>query len=99
MGTEKNNPDYYALSVMNTVFSGGFGSRLFQDVRTRLGLAYSVFGVYGADYDHPGMFFVAAGTKSDSTVAATNAMMAQIRDLKTDPPTRDRTARMRRISC
>ena len=35
MGTEKNNPDYYALSVMNTVFSGGFGSRLFQDVRTQ----------------------------------------------------------------
>ncbi len=87
LGTERNNPDYYALSVMNTIFSGGFGSRLFQAVRTRLGLAYSVYGAYGASYDHPGMFFVAAGTKSDSTVAATNAMMVQIRDLKTDPPT------------
>jgi zinc protease len=87
LGTERNNPDYYALSVMNTIFSGGFGSRLFQAVRTRLGLAYSVFGAYGASYDHPGMFFVAAGTKSESTVAATNAMMAQIRDLKTEPPT------------
>ncbi|HWF65950.1 MAG TPA: pitrilysin family protein, partial [Acidobacteriaceae bacterium] len=87
LGTEKNNPDYYALSVMNTIFSGGFGSRLFQSVRTRLGLAYSVFGAYGANYDHPGVFYVAAGTKSDSTVAATNAMMEQIRDLKTDPPT------------
>ena len=87
LGTERNNPDYYALSVMNTVFSGGFGSRLFQAVRTRLGLAYSVFGAYGADYDHPGIFYVAAGTKSQSTVAATNAMLQQIRDLKTDPPT------------
>ncbi len=87
LGTERNNPDYYALSVMNTVFSGGFGSRLFQEVRTRLGLAYSVFGAYGASYDHPGMFYVAAGTKSDSTVAATNAMMQQIGDLKTIPPT------------
>jgi len=54
LGTERSNPDYYALSVMNTVFSGGFGSRLFQDVRTRLGLAYSVEGAYGASYDHPG---------------------------------------------
>lgn len=87
LGTKRDNPDYYALSVMNTIFSGGFGSRLFQAVRTRLGLAYSVFGAYGASYDHPGMFYVAAGTKSESTVAATNAMMAQIRDLKTDPPT------------
>jgi zinc protease len=87
LGTERNNPDYYALDVMNTMFSGGFGSRLFQAVRTRLGLAYSVFGAYGASYDHPGMFYVAAGTKSESTVAATNAMMQQIRDLKTDPPT------------
>lgn len=87
LGTERNNPDYYALSVMNTIFSGGFGSRLMQSVRTRLGLAYAVYGAYGASYDHPGMFFVAAGTKSESTVAATNAMLAQVRDLKTDPPT------------
>lgn len=87
LGTERSNPDYYALSVLNTIFSGGFGSRLFQAVRTRLGLAYSVSGAYGADYDHPGIFYVAAGTKSDSTVAAAKAMMTQIRDLKTDPPT------------
>ncbi len=60
LGTERNNPDYYALTVMNEVFSGGFGSRLFQDVRTKLGLAYSVGGSYGAAYDHPGTFTVGA---------------------------------------
>ena len=38
LGTERNNPDYYALSVMNEIFGGGFGSRLFQNVRTKLGL-------------------------------------------------------------
>ena len=87
LGTERSNPDYYALSVMNEIFSGGFGSRLFQSVRTRLGLAYSVSGSYGADYDHPGIFYVTAGTKSASTVQATQAMLQQVRDLKTDPPT------------
>lgn len=87
LGTTRKNPDYYALSVMNTIFSGGFGSRLFQDVRTRLGLAYSVYGAYGADYDHPGMFFVAAATKSGSTVQAAQAMLQQVRDLRTVPPT------------
>jgi zinc protease len=87
LGTERSNPDYYALSVMNEVFSGGFGSRVFQSVRTRLGLAYSVSGSYGASYDHPGLFIVEAATKSASTVAATKAMLEEIAKLKTVPPT------------
>jgi zinc protease len=85
LGTERNNPDYYALTVMNEIFSGGFGSRLFQEVRTRLGLAYSVDGRYGASYDHPGVFYTAASTKSESTVQATKAMLDEINKLKTEP--------------
>jgi zinc protease len=87
LGTERSNPDYYALSVMNEIFSGGFGSRVVQNVRTKLGLAYSVSGSFSAAYDHPGIFYVLAATKSDSTVAATQAMLAEIGRLKTDPPT------------
>lgn len=86
LGTERKNPDYYALSVMNEVFSGGFGSRVVQSVRTRLGLAYSVDGSFGASYDHPGIFYVIAGTKSASTVAATKAMLDEVNRLKTVPP-------------
>ena len=85
VGTERRNPDYYALTVMNEIFSGGFGSRLFQDVRTKQGLAYAVFGSYGASYDHPGMFYTAASTKSESTVKATQAMLEEIHELKTKP--------------
>jgi zinc protease len=85
LGTERSNPDYYALVVMNEIFSGGFGSRLFQDVRTKQGLAYSVFGGYGASYDHPGIFYTAASTKSESTVKATQAMLKEIDELKTQP--------------
>jgi zinc protease len=87
LGTERSNPDYYALSVMNEIFSGGFGSRLVQSVRTKLGLAYDVGGAYGTAYDHPGPFFVVAGTKSASTVPAAQAVLAEINRLKTDPPT------------
>jgi zinc protease len=87
LGTERSNPDYYALSVMNEIFSGGFGSRVVQDVRTKLGLAYDVGGSFGASYDHPGIFYVIAGTKSTSTVAATQALLAEIEKLKTEPPT------------
>jgi zinc protease len=87
LGTERSNPDYYALSVMNEIFSGGFGSRVVQNVRTKLGLAYSVSGSFSAAYDHPGIFYVLAATKSDSTVAATQAMLAEVGRLKTEPPT------------
>jgi zinc protease len=93
LGTMRNNPDYFALSVMNEIFSGGFGSRLFQEVRTKQGLAYSVGGGYGADYDHPGMFRVVAGTKSDTTVKAAKTMMDQIELLKTKPFTEDELKR------
>ena len=89
LGTERSNPDYYALSVMNEIFSGGFGSRVFQAVRTRLGLAYNVGGGFGASYDHPGMFLVGAGTKSASTVAAVKAIVEEIERLKTQPPSAD----------
>ena len=87
LGTERSNPDYYALSVMNEIFSGGFGSRVFQEVRTKLGLAYSVSGNFSASYDHPGIFYVEAATKSATTVATTQALLAEINRLKTDPPT------------
>ncbi len=89
LGTLRSNPDYYALSVMNEIFSGGFGSRVFQSVRTKLGLAYSVGGSYGSQYDHPGEFHSEAGTKSVSTVAAAQAILDEISRLKTKPPTPD----------
>ncbi|HEY1742940.1 MAG TPA: pitrilysin family protein [Granulicella sp.] len=89
LGTQEDNPDYYALSVMNEVFSGGFGSRVVQNVRTKLGLAYDVGGSFGAAYDHPGLFAVGLGTKSSSTVAATKATLDEVRRLRTDPPTAD----------
>ncbi len=72
---------------MNDIFSGGFGSRVFQYVRTKLGLAYEVGGEFSADFDHPGIFYGAAATKSVSTVPATQAVLEEIGRLKTEPPT------------
>ena len=42
LGTDRHNPDVPALAVMNQILGGGFASRLFQKVRTELGLAYEV---------------------------------------------------------
>ncbi|MDQ4006780.1 MAG: insulinase family protein [Actinomycetota bacterium] len=50
----------YALGVLNVVLGGGPSSRLFQEVRERRGLAYSVYSYHG-HYADTGMFGVAAG--------------------------------------
>jgi zinc protease len=89
LGTDRHNPDVPALAVMNEILGGGFGSRLFQKVRTELGLAYAVGGGIGFDYDHPALFRVMVLTKSTSTVEATKAAMDQIAGLTTNPFTED----------
>jgi len=85
LGTDRHNPDVPTLSVMNEILGGGFASRLFQKVRTELGLAYEVGGGIGADYDHPGTFRVVALTKSASTVEATEAALNEVKGLTERP--------------
>ncbi len=80
LGTDRHNPDVPTLAVMNNILGGGFGSRLFQKIRTEKGLAYAVSGGYGYGYDHPGTFRVMVLTKSASTVDATKEALE--RDLR-----------------
>jgi zinc protease len=87
LGTDRRNPDVPALAIMNDVLGGGFGSRLFEKVRTELGLAYAVGGGVGFGYDHPGAFRVMVLTKSASTVDATKAALSEISGLDTRPMT------------
>jgi zinc protease len=85
LGIDRHNPDVPAIVVMDEILSGGFGSRLFQKVRTQLGLAYAVGGGFDLPYDHPGTFRVEVLTKSVSTVDATKAAEAEIAGLNTRP--------------
>src|ERR1700756_298141 len=85
LGTTRNNPDYYAIEVFNYAFGGGFSSRLFQDIRTKRGLAYGVGGGIGTAYDHPGLLRMGLGTKSETTVEALQALYQDIDDLQKHP--------------
>ncbi len=80
--------DYPALEVMADILGGGgFRSRLVARVRTKLGYAYAVGASWGANYGHPGVFFAGAGTKSDSTVKAIQAIKEEIERLRKEPVT------------
>jgi len=85
LGTERKNPDYFAIEVFNEAFGGGFTSRLTQDIRTKRGLAYAVGGGVGTAFDHPGITRMSLGTKSQTTIEATQALLDDIDDLKKNP--------------
>ncbi|MCZ2147086.1 MAG: insulinase family protein [Bryobacterales bacterium] len=79
LGGRFSDKDYPALDVMNDILGGGqFSSRLVQKVRSDLGLAYNVGSAWRAAYDHPGMFLISGGTKSQSTVEALKAIRVQV---------------------
>ena len=97
LGTTRDNPDYYAINVFNEAFGGGFSSRLFNDIRTKRGLAYAVGGGIGTNFGHPGILQVSIGTKSQSTIEAIQAATEDIDNLSKAADYRRRNpARQRR---
>jgi zinc protease len=86
-GVTRDNPDYYALVVMNEIFGGGFSGRLMQELRSRRGLTYGVSGTVGANWDYPGLFRATMATKSETTVESINALREEINKLTTAPVT------------
>ena len=55
--------DYYAMNLLSTLFGGGMSSRLFQEVREKRGLVYSIYAFHSAFLDG-GLFGLYAGTGS-----------------------------------
>jgi zinc protease len=87
LGLRNDDPDYYALEVLNQVLSGSFASRLFANVRTRKGLAYAVGGGVFSEWDHPGLAVLYVSTKTETTAAGIEALLEEARNLKAQPPT------------
>src|SRR5229473_6554424 len=85
LGIRRDNPDYYAVNVFNEAFAGGFSSRLFNDIRTKRGLAYNVGGGIGANFGHPGILQFVMGTKSQSTIESVQALYEDIDNLAKQP--------------
>jgi len=61
---ERRSQTRFALGLLNQALGGGISSRLFQEIREKRGLAYSVWSDRAA-YDDAGTFYVAAGSSPD----------------------------------
>ncbi len=84
LGGQLNSPDYPALSVMNEVMTG-FGGRLFNEIRSRQGLAYSVYASWQPQFDHPGTFIAGGQTRSNATVPFIRSVLSEIAKIRTQP--------------
>lgn len=73
------DPDYYAVQVYATLLGGGMSSRLFQEVREKRGLAYSVFAS-AASYRDGGLFTVYAGTDPGQVAELVPVIAAEMLD-------------------
>ncbi|MBF2063841.1 MAG: insulinase family protein [Calothrix sp. C42_A2020_038] len=91
LGGQFNSPDYPELDVLNSVLNG-FGGRLFNEVRSRQGLAYSVYGYWNPRFDFPGMFIAGGQTRSEATVQFVKAIKAEVKRLQTEPVTANELA-------
>jgi predicted Zn-dependent peptidase len=74
-GLSRNDPDRFALGVMNVALGGGMSSRLFQEIREQRGLAYSVYS-YHTMFVDAGLFAAYAGT----TPARAKEVLSILRD-------------------
>jgi predicted Zn-dependent peptidase len=74
----------FAVAVMNNLLGGGMSSRLFQNIREKLGLAYAVFSEL-TPYSDAGMMTVYAGTARETVGQVIDLIVKEFRDLKESP--------------
>ena len=91
-GIAETAPERYALYLLNDVLGGSMSSRLFQEVRERQALAYSIHS--GAQsYRDTGLFYIYAGTDAANFAKVVTALMKELRALKKDGVTAEELAR------
>jgi predicted Zn-dependent peptidase len=86
LSVKEDDPDYFALALLEDILGGNsFTSRLFRDVRSRQGLAYSVGSRIAPGNTGPGIFMMQALTKGPSTHQALAGMLNHLERLRQEP--------------
>ncbi len=80
-GLPTADPGRYALSLMNTILGGNMSSRLFQEIREKRGLAYSVYSFVSSHVD-TGMFGAYAAVEPSKSIETTRLLLEQLLRLK-----------------
>ena len=78
-GRSYHAPDFFAVQIFGNVLGGGSSSRLFQQVREKRGLCYSIYAFHSA-YSDTGTFGIYAGTDPADTSELLDVVIAELAD-------------------
>src|SRR5207249_7428592 len=76
----RNDPSRFAFGVVNSALGGGMSSRLFQEIREKRGLAYSVYS-YHAMFTETGLFAVYSGSTPSKAHEVLRIARQEMRDV------------------
>ncbi len=82
-GVDYADPDYYTAQVFSSVLGGGMSSRLFQEVREKRGLCYSVYS-FNWSFDDTGLFGIYAGTAEEDVAELVPVVADELNRLASD---------------
>jgi predicted Zn-dependent peptidase len=91
-GLADSAPDRYALYLLNDIVGGSMSSRLFQEIRERQALVYSVHSGVQA-YRDAGLLYIYAGTDASNLGSVLHALLKEVRGLKKDGVTAEELRR------
>jgi predicted Zn-dependent peptidase len=77
-GIPRNDDRRYVLAVLDAIFGGGSSSRLFQEVREKRGLAYSVYS-WASQYSDAGQVGIYVGTRPDNVAEAMEVIGTELK--------------------
>ncbi len=86
-----------ALSIYSTLLGGSMGSRLFEEIREKRGLCYSVYAIAHAFADVP-ILQLGSGLDSEKCIEAYTRMREIVDELRADGPTEEEVQRARAYS-
>lgn len=96
-GLLRDDPDFIPAYVMNHILGGGtFTSWLFEEVREKRGLAYSIY-TYLLPYDHAGVFAGGTSTSADKTAEVVGLIQSEVQRMATEGPSEQELADAKRF--
>ncbi len=87
-GPSQLDEERYPFSILDTALGGSMSSRLFQEVREKRGLAYSIYS-YNAALKEGGLFVVYAGTGKDNYRTVVDIVLAELKKMKKEGLSKD----------
>jgi predicted Zn-dependent peptidase len=92
LGISRHDDRRFALKVLDTIFGGTSSSRLFQEIRERRGLAYSVYS-FTSGYTDTGQVGLYVGTRGDNLAPAMEVVGAELERMREAPATAEELQR------